>query len=374
MFLNENTTIMASEFSLDDVKVEGTVPATFESAVIANYELSEDYHSLVESMIIAEHTAIVNEDMNLLMEAENSFFKKIANLWHTLVEYIKKAWNDFVAWFKSKMGSGKKFVETYGKEILKKAADKQVKVQGYPYQKDPFEISNKDYLEPACKSLASYIVIASDPNKTQVDNDVIKEGAKDARVTEIFGKSFKDKNKFKEELYTKLRGAKEKKEVVLGQSDASTILNYIKSYDLSKSQKAYNDAIKVYKKLADVFNKISKEIAKGSKEVSTLASQTTGVSKEDSIYAKDAKGMRDATRTSMSNKYSKISGICKSISSGLNLVLGITSSCAKERYSMYMYYCRAILNGKAEAVEKKEAKKEATNVSESASILDMFAL
>lgn len=353
MFLNESYS-----GSIDMNDVQGTLEPTLENAHMINYEMSEYYHGLVESMIIAEHTAIVNEDANLLSEASTGFFKKIADGFRWLGKKIKEMWQSFVRWFKMKIGDAKEWVKANQTKIIDGIKGKKVTIKGYEYANDPYAMSCvTDVLKRSQAQVKTYIAAGRKVNEgwTTKDNS-------DAVLKKVFGGDYVDnKDRWAEDLKAEIRGSKEKKEVVLNESRIRDAIKYVTNYDLSKAEKSYRETAKLYDDLAKFFDSLAGQIGAGQKNLTAIKKVSDG-----DIYEKTVKSTTTEAKASTGSEYfSRLASQCRSISTGINSVIGIASSCSKERYSMYVAFCKKAKGGRAA---------DATAVSESASILDMFAL
>ena len=363
MFINEST--CGYNFS----RTNKQVPANAESAFAINYEITEEYHNLVESMMMAEHTAIINEDANLLCEAENAFFKKIQGLWKKLVEWVQKMWNNLKAWFISKTKSAQEFLKKYESQIRSAIAEKgSITVKGFLYAADPFDVT-KPMLDSAKNELNKMIAeagkIGGIMNGKQINS--LSNNYTDALIERIFGKDFvNNKKKFKDLLEEKIRGGKKAdQDIKIDASTVNSMINFIKKLNISNAEKEYKAVENMYRRLEKLFSDASKQIEKSDKV--TQYRQDDKLSYTQNVSNSMA---NSSLKGSLASVYGKMSAACKRVADGINIILGIASSISKERENFYVRALRTVMSSKG---KKQEDKEENSNIGES-SILDLFAI
>jgi len=342
MFLNENVNPKVENFFNESEDFGGY--AFGEAGIMSlNYQLSEEYHGTVEAMIAAEHSAIVNEDANLLSEAGNAFFAKVAELFKKMAEGLQKIWNQVAKFFADKVAACQKKLKEWrlGKNDLT-GITVTLKTKITEFTGPAINDAAKAYAAKALSVAEDYVKEAqagNTPNKIGAMNDG------DVREALQVEKSVADDTgEFRKVLKEKF-GIVESEKGEASFTIDGKMIEFVMNYEaiVKGIREAFKNAINKYKQ----FEKMCKVYRGQDKRA------------QGSDYDKETNANAVSIRTA------------RYIASKLNVALGVAVSGVRANNSLAW----AVIS-KAKASAKKDAKdqKKLDKLASESTILDRFAL
>jgi hypothetical protein len=331
MFFNESANVPAMNIQPTNIGITPDLAGGYR--IIS--ETTEQWFNLREKMMRLEHSAIVNEDQNLLSEGVSEFFNKIVNIFKSIVAKLGELWKGFVAVINKAIMSDKDFIKRYGEEIRKR------NTAGFKYQGYPWTGLDKFSISPIFTAAEVTSATADVKNATPESVAKFKEfTSSDEKWNELRGYIVGGKvtaSDFVSELGKKLRGADEKSEQA---GEANKLIGIVSNAaeSITKAEKAKADADKWFNSVIKHFESVASSIDKG---VSTTpdVSYAHGGKSADGEYksskettedvGKGAKG--DSKRNSMRDLANAQAEACRKTSSITMEAFSVFISAIKER-------------------------------------------
>lgn len=334
MFFLEN------DYLLEEVEPTNMGLDGLEGAYILHAECDEMWYNLREKMMKLEHTAIMTEDADLLLEGKSSFVENVKKLFQKMKQAIEEMFRKFMEWVSRLFTNDKKLVER-----LKEKGLQSVKINGFKYTGlNDFStrlMNARQMLDAALTNMAEYngkkpvTVVAK---MLGVSGTVTSDSELVAAVKE------------------KIQGSKERADIEVTRKDAAAILKTAKD-DIARAEKV-------------------KKSLQAALDSAIKAMQSTGQANihadefEKHVSNKKEETIKKASDKA-SDKLGKRVGIAKDISRTLISGYGAYIAALKDRRSQTRAAAAKLVNGKAEPAKK--AKKEDSVQTESfTGILGLF--
>lgn len=148
MFFNENySSTVNLDRMLENTKVKPEDSDEVRS-LLEVMNLNEEWYNFSMKAMKAEHDAIVNEDVQLLQEVEESWWSRVVAWFKAMLEKIKKFVLGLWDWIKSKLFGSKSYLES---------AKKQLKDKNFKHREVNVKIIDKDKLVLKNSEVTKYL-------------------------------------------------------------------------------------------------------------------------------------------------------------------------------------------------------------------------
>ena len=336
MFFLEN------DYLLEEVEPTNMGLDGLEGAFILHAECDEMWYNLREKMMKLEHTAIVTENADLLLEGKSSFVENVKKLLQRMKQAVEELFRKFMEWVSRLFNNDKKLVE----RLKEKGVLQQATIKGFAY-------TNLVAFGDRLMNARDMVTRATQKMKDFKGQKPITEVAKMLGISGSITSDSELVSAIKEHI----QGAKERSEVTIKRADAGKIL--------AKAKDEIARAEKVKKSLQAALDSTIKGMeANGKVDIHADEVEKYASGKKDETIKKASAKSSDSLAKQVS--------IAKEISRSLITGYGAYISGLKDRRSQYRAAASKMINKTAKPEEKASEKEVKTNNESFTGILGLF--